>query len=318
MYLYGGRVSVQVQGTGTETRPHAFDAKTASFAIAVRDVVSSYREFALFVLPDEKVSIEATGGPAATYTLKTDAGVAEQIGQRKWRWTAPSTPGIYPLKFSVPAPPDDAITLRAIVLVPFAEVKNGSLNGYRIGDYPPPLKGNPVYLSPRGFVEVTKENQDTKLSPHFELKQFICKEDTSKTYPKYLIVQERLLLKLEAILADVNEDLGVKVDTLHLMSAYRTPFYNHAIGDVKYSMHQFGSAADIYIDPEKKDRMADLNHDRVIDMSDSKFLYDHIETWLTTKPFANLQGGMGFYPATNAHPPFVHVDVRGTKARWRG
>ena len=26
-----------------------------------------------------------------------------------------------------------------------------------------------------------------------------------------------------------------------------------------------------------------------------------------------FQGGMGFYPATSAHPPFVHVDVRGTR-----
>ena len=43
-------------------------------------------------------------------------------------------------------------------------------------------------------------------------------------------------------------DLGFHVDTLHVMSAYRTPYYNHAIGDVLYSMHQCGSAADIFID----------------------------------------------------------------------
>jgi uncharacterized protein YcbK (DUF882 family) len=83
-------------------------------------------------------------------------------------------------------------------------------------------------------------------------------------------------------------------------------------------MHQFGSAADIYIDPGDKDRMADLNHDRSVDVNDSRFLYNRIEGLLTLKAFAPLQGGMGFYPATSAHPPFVHVDVRGTKARWRG
>ena len=48
------------------------------------------------------------------------------------------------------------------------------------------LNGNPLYLPPPGFVEVTKENQDTKLSPHFALKQFLCKEDTSKQFPKYV------------------------------------------------------------------------------------------------------------------------------------
>jgi uncharacterized protein YcbK (DUF882 family) len=119
------------------------------------------------------------------------------------------------------------------------------------------------------------------------------------------------------VLERVNE-LGFKVDTLHVMSAYRTPYYNHAIGDVQYSLHQFGSAADIYIDPLKKDRMADLNHDNQVDIQDSKLLYDVIERMLETKELGRFQGGMGFYPGTSAHPPFVHVDVRGTKARWKG
>ena len=86
------------------------------------------------------------------------------------------------------------------------------------------------------------------MSPHFRLKQFLCKEDTSKDFPKYVVLKERLPLKLEAILERVNA-MGFKTDTLHVMSAYRTPYYNHAIGDVKYSMHQWGSAADIYVDP---------------------------------------------------------------------
>jgi uncharacterized protein YcbK (DUF882 family) len=29
-----------------------------------------------------------------------------------------------------------------------------------------------------------------------------------------------------------------------------------------------------------------------------------------------LIGGVGTYRATRAHGPFVHVDVRGTRARW--
>ena len=41
----------------------------------------------------------------------------------------------------------------------------------------------------------TSENQDTKISPHFVLKQFLCKEDTSKSWPKYVLFKERLPLK---------------------------------------------------------------------------------------------------------------------------
>ncbi len=47
--------------------------------------------------------------------------------------------------------------------------------------------------------------------------------------------------------------MGFAVDTLHVMSAFRTPFYNRAIGDVEYSAHQWGSAADVYVDPENSE-----------------------------------------------------------------
>ena len=76
-------------------------------------------------------------------------------------------------------------------------------------------------------------------------------------------------MKLEAILEDVNA-LGFRVDTLHVMSAYRTPYYNHAIGDVPYSMHQWGSAADIFIDKHGKGVMDDLDQEGQIDVHDSR------------------------------------------------
>jgi len=292
-------------------------AVVASFALAYHGEVTAYRDAATFVMPKAAMSFEALNGPSGDYRLRTDAGTAVQIAARKWRWIAPDRPGSYVLKFDGPDA-KDAITMHAFVMVPATEVRNGLLNGYRIGGYPAkPLNGNPQYLPPKGFVEVTKENQDTKVSPHFTLKQFLCKEDTSREYPKYVVLQERLPLKLEAILERVN-DLGTKVDTLHVMSAYRTPFYNHAIGDVTYSMHQWGSAADIYVDPHNAGRMEDLTHDGRVDADDSKLLFDEIDAMLAERPFAKFQGGMGYYPGTRAHPPFVHVDVRGTPARWKG
>ena len=292
-------------------------AKTASYALAFHDVVSAYRDLPMFVLPGARVAIEAVGGPAGDYAMTTHDGIAEQLGERRWRWTAPDRPGLATLRFLGPAKAgsSDAIVVHAFVMVPASRVTHGWLNGYRIGTYPPPLHGNPIYRAPAGYVEVTRDNQDAPLSPHFRLKQFICKEDTSKTFPKYVVVQERLLLMLEAVLERVNE-IGFKVDTLHIMSAYRTPYYNHAIGDVRYSMHLFGGAADVFVDRERKDHMDDLNRDGVIDVRDSKFLYDQIETLMAADPSHRLEGGLGFYPGTAAHPPFVHLDVRGTAARW--
>src|SRR4029077_15590892 len=111
---------------------------------------------------------------------------------------------------------------------------------------------------------------------------------------------------------------GFKHKTPPGRAPFPTPYYNKAIGDVLYSQHQWGSAADIFIDPHDKNRMEDLDGNRIVDIGDSKFLYDRIEDMLAAKMFQRFQGGMGYYPATAAHPPFVHVDVRGTKARWQG
>jgi hypothetical protein len=306
-----------VRGAASTSAADTFDTKAVDFAVSFHGEASAYRDVAGFVMPRETLTIDAAGGPPGDYTMRTQDGELVQLAPRKWKWTAPSSARLATLHVEGPAP-KDAITVRMFVMVPASEVENGLLNGYRIGEYPgKPLKGNPIYLPPKGFVEVTKENQETRVSPHFTLKQFLCKEDTSKDFPKYVVVHERLPLKLEAILERVNR-LGFRVDTLHVMSGYRTPYYNHAIGDVLYSQHQWGSAADIFIDRMNAGRMDDLTGDHKIDIADAKYLYDQVERLTSEAPARKFEGGLGFYPGTSAHPPFVHVDVRGAKARWKG
>jgi hypothetical protein len=288
----------------------------AGFRITFKQEVTSYRDAATFVLPQTPLTISADG-PDGRYALAAANGVVDVLGPRTWTWHAPATPGVYDIEIAGPAE-TDTIALHAFVMVPASQVKDGLLRGYAIGRYPAkPLNGNPLYLPPDGFVEVTKSNADTKLSPHFTLKQFICKQDPPGSFPKYLVLHERLPQTLELVLDRVNA-LGFDVDTLHVMSGYRTPYYNQAIGDVQYSMHQWGSAADVYVDPSDNGRMDDLNHDRRIDIGDAKFLYDEVDRLLDARPYRRFQGGLGFYPKTAAHPPFVHVDVRGSKARWKG
>jgi Peptidase M15 len=297
-------------------KPADFDTKSAAFDISFHKETAAYRDLTARLLPGASLTIDALGAPGQ-YDLHAADGSVIRHGAHQWVWHAPQVPGLYDLRIDGPAA-TDPITLHVFVMVPASEVRDGLLNGYHIGTYPSkPLNGNPIYRPPSGFIEVTKANQDTKVSPHFRLKQFVCKEDPTTRFPKYVVLEEGLPLELEAILERVNT-LGFHVNTLHVMSAFRTPYYNHGIGDVRYSMHQWGSAADIYIDKADRGQMDDLNHDGRIDVDDAKYLYDAIEQMLAEPPYVKLQGGMGLYPATTAHPPFVHVDVRGVKARWRG
>jgi hypothetical protein len=199
-------------------------------------------------------------------------------------------------------------------MVPADKIKGGALNGYRIGAYPAkPLKGNPVYLPPKGFIEVTRSNEDTKVSPHFQIKQFLTKQKSG--YPRYLVLDERLIYLLEAFGTRL-EALGYDAGDIVIMSGYRTPFYNKAIGDIEFSMHQWGRASDIFVDKNHDGNMDDLNRDKVVDRQDAVTLANVLEELSKTQELSAFIGGIGIYAANSAHGPFVHVDTRPWKARW--
>jgi hypothetical protein len=208
----------------------------------------------------------------------------------------------------------DSVTLQAFVVVPYDRLRGELLNGYRIGRYPEqPPRGLAGNGPPAGFVEVTRENEDVLVSPHFRLKQFLCKQPAGSR--KYVVLNERLPLALEYALERVNA-AGYRVTTFHILSGYRTPAYNRSLGNVRYSEHQWGAAADIFIDEDGDGRMDDLNGDGRSDIRDAEVLYRLLDSAAARPEARGLIGGLGKYPSTAAHGPFVHVDVRDGKARW--
>jgi uncharacterized protein YcbK (DUF882 family) len=100
------------------------------------------------------------------------------------------------------------------------------------------------------------------------------------------------------------------------MSGFRTPAYNTAIDNVRYSRHQWGGAADIFIDEDRDGVMDDLNGDGKVTGADADFLYDLFDSLQERDEYVGFIGGLGRYGATANHGPFVHVDARGFKARW--
>jgi hypothetical protein len=284
--------------------------------VEFRDEVTSYRVTGVFVLPGESLAIGIpTPQTLSPCRLDSPAGRIVERGRNRWTWEAPPEPGDVSLVIRCPEP-RDSVVLNAFVMVPFDEIEGGVLNGYCIGEYPDvPLDQISIYEVPEGFVEVTEHNLCTSVSPHFQLGQFLCKQ--SGDYPKYMVLRERLVLKLELILEKMNE-AGYAYETLQVMSGYRTPHYNSAIGNVKYSRHLWGGAADIFADGNPVDGMMDdLNRDGEIDRRDAGVIYDIIEGMSGEPWYAPFRGGLARYNKTSSHGPFVHVDVRGRRARWR-
>ncbi|MEQ8857428.1 MAG: D-Ala-D-Ala carboxypeptidase family metallohydrolase [Pseudomonadales bacterium] len=293
----------------------AWDDSRLSVPLVVDERTVPYPEFAIYVMPDQTFEVgfrDASGGGTVAFRGSTQpAGGA--------RLQAPSDPGLERLVAHNVASGERAV-INVFTMVPANRVDaKGVLNGYRIGAYPrEPLRGQDIYLAPTGFVEVTAANAATRVSPNFRLEQFLSKQDLGEPYttPRYLVLRANLLLKLENILATLNRS-GRATDGLVVMSGFRTPFYNKAIGNVPYSRHVWGGAADIYIDEAPADgRMDDLNGDGKVDRNDARWFADFVNEMSRSGDFGPRIGGLGVYGSNAAHGPFIHVDVRGSRARW--
>lgn len=288
-----------------------FNPQLAPFAVKVNGQLVTHAIGFRTVLPGEEVRVTLQGSTDAIALFNHNGPLAK--GRGAVRWNAPKKPSYMPLRI-VRERDKKTIVLQLFVMQPTGDVVNGHLNGYRIGSYPPPLRDLKAYTAPRGFIEVPEALESLKISPHFTLGQFLCKQKSG--YPKYLVLRPALVTKLEFLLGEVNHR-GIPAESFVVMSGYRTPYYNKAIGNVANSRHIYGGAADFYIDVSPQDGvMDDLNRDGRIDIKDALVLYDIADHYVDKTGKMELLGGVGLYKATAAHGPFVHVDVRGTRARW--
>jgi uncharacterized protein YcbK (DUF882 family) len=203
-----------------------------------------------------------------------------------------------------------------ITLTPWRAKLGSSLNGYQLGWWPAERRTMPSnYDNPIGFVEVVRENEMTWLSAHFRLRDFVT-HDQQDVWPKYVVLREELLDKLELVL-ETLEAQGVPTQRAVILSGFRSPQYNQrgwGEGMAYASRHQFGDAADIIIDANGDGRMDDLNGDGVVDFQDTGVINSAVER--VEQRFPDLTGGLGLYHAMGPRGPFAHIDVRGTRARW--
>ena len=249
------------------------------------------------MLPGERLDLALAPGQSARVD-GADNGVGWVAGE----------PGNHTLEITDAAGTTVAeVTL--FVMRPSSDIDaKGYLGKFRIGTYP-------AGTTPRGFIQLASEaDMDLPVSPHFTVGQFICKQQPG-LWPKYLLVSGDNLERLETLLASLREDELTDADTLFVMSGWRSPFYNTAIGSAKLSRHMYGDAADVYVDHAPRDgNMDDINGDGRVTKADANFLYDYSEDLFAE---ADVEaGGIGSYKANAVHGPFVHVDARGRPARW--
>jgi len=249
------------------------------------------------------------------------AGVVGGGGALAEQDIAPAKPGIYKLAIELGKARRPIADLKLVTLVPFAEKKKERIGLYYLGSWPYESGGTPrskSYANPAGFIEVTRENKDTPVSQHFKMGQFLTK-DQFDVWPKYLLLDEKLLDKLELAIQELKAD-GVRVDHVHVMSGFRTPRYNKGGGNTggraNLSRHMYGDGADVYVDNDRNGAPDDITGDGRVDTADAERFARAVEKVEAKQPA--LVGGIGIYKACCGHGPFTHVDTRGYRARWRG
>ncbi|MDP3768295.1 MAG: D-Ala-D-Ala carboxypeptidase family metallohydrolase [Dehalococcoidia bacterium] len=139
--------------------------------------------------------------------------------------------------------------------------------------------------------EIDDMAKRTRLSPHFTREEFDSRDGTP--YPERWIAPR--LTPLVAVLEDLRARVGERAITI--LSGYRSPAHNRAVGGARASQHMEGRAADI----------------RVAGMTPAQV---HAELLAMYNEGDHRIGGLGLYNS------FVHVDVRpsgaGRLARWTG
>ena len=270
------------------------------------------------VLPGERVEypLEVEGDPSRlTYAWvrtgkDTLAGAAIPLDGAEL--VAPAEPGMYHLALIRDGQRRVMSEMTVAVLVPFAEKLGASLNGYRIGTYLAERVSGSHHDAPEGFLEVGPNDVNLQVTTHLRVSDFLT-HDGQSSWPRYVALQPKLLDKLELVIAQVRRMQGsdstdARSVALDVHSGFRTPSHNRGVRrSARDSRHQYGDAADVAMD---------ANFDGRFTVADSRLVALAVE--MVEQDHPELRGGMGVYTSRRYSTPYVHIDARGKRARWRG
>ena len=220
---------------------------------------------------------------------------------------APRKPGFYRLALVRGVDREVLPEPTLAVIVPFEQKVAGTLNGYLIGSYIADRFGHASHEHPDGFIEVRPEMLDLQVTKHLKLADFVTHDNQRDVWPKYVALNPRLLDKLELVFADLGS--GVRPElAVDVHSGFRSPSHNARVPRAASdSRHQYGDAADIAVD---------VDGDGRITMTDELLVMLAVERVEDKHP--DLVGGLGMYVSRRYATPYIHIDARGKRSRWKG
>ena len=269
-------------------------------------------------LPRHRLAFMADAGDTLTLTAQPDSGWC--VDSLRWQLPdggealgasavlqLPRSHGVWTLRTS-----DGTRSESYTVIVPVESCRwrTQSINSFPVGFYG---DGNSRRHNPDAFIELMPEDMERPVSTHLSLGQFLC--HIEGRYPQYMVLQLELVDKLEAVLEEVRTSYP-EASKVHNISGFRTPIYNASIGnETSFSQHLYGGAADVWIESfPANNLMDDIDRNKRVDVFDGEYLVELVRR-VEARGDARV-GGASAYRWNRAHGPFVHIDVRGSAARW--
>jgi hypothetical protein len=268
-----------------------------------------------FAMPAQEISypLDVHGDPTALqYAWIRNGDTALATGSHALtgdKVLAPPRAGFYRLALLKSGQQRQVEGLTLAVLVPFEEKEGAMLRGYRIGTYLAE-RARGRQDPPKGFLEITPADIDLPITKHLRVGDFL-NHDQQGIWPSYAAVNPKLLDKLELVIQEIarwHGDKAVADIEIDVHSGFRAPEHNRKIRRAaRDSQHQYGDAADVAID---------ANGDGKLTAIDSRMVGLAVEIVELKHP--DMVGGLGIYTSGHSSTNYVHIDVRGRRARWRG
>lgn len=275
-----------------------------AFAISVNNVSLQPHMMAFTASAGSQVTLSCSDSLSWSIT-----SLALSATGKEFRFVLPRSHGTYTVTAS-----DTTSVQEWIMIVPLNQdqFRTATINSFLVGFYG---DGNTRdHLPDRGFIELWPDVFDARISTHLSFSDFLG--HTEGNWPQYMVLDLRLVYKLERVLEEVAKSYPEARD-IHCISGFRTPAYNEEIGnETGFSLHLYGAASDFWIEGWPANNLIDdLDRNKRIDVFDGELIVTAARRLEATGEVA--VGGASAYRWITTHGPFVHLDTRGSAAVWQ-
>ena len=257
-------------------------------------------------MPGEKIPLAVTAPATRLHSIDAPHGALIATGPNKWTWEAPVKPGLYLAEGEEPGRRHRRRLFR--VRHGAEQPSQGRAERYQIGDYPEtPLKGNPIYVPPKGFIEVHEGERR-----HEGIAEF---PDQAVPHEAEERLSEISRARRAAGLLTGGDRGASRSRGLGRGRHLRHERLSHAVLQQAARRHEVqpapvGARGRHLSDKDDNGRMDDFNNDKVVTKEDAVALAKCSRGSRGRPSSRSFIGGIGIYGATAAHGPFVHVDTR--------